>query len=400
MYGCKKITDLPSSICQLKSLEYLSIKDCSSLQTLPVDIGDMQSLIYLNARETGIKELPGSVEMLGNLRDLEMGGQILEAKRSFSQTRVRPIVSLSKFIWTLRLPYCGFSEADVPRDIGSLSNLYSLDLSGNSFLYLPFDFSKLPWLMSLYLNDCENLQTLPSISNLEYLSILELRNCQKLVKITGLDNLPSIEKMNMINCTRLQNPFNEGFFSAPALSISSRKHQLYEPSLQINLESNEIPDWCSNKVAASSICLTMPTVHNNKFLGMVLWFVCRLCDLHELNHLVVTVAHIKRSGFPWMWPFDRPNSHGEVSCVYYLSSVNDRPFKDLSIKGGEQITVENETGRGTVKKIGIHLLYLDQHGNVTTLPGVVDHSYILPTHKDFQQGISTQTTTYPMKSYK
>ncbi|KAL3360044.1 hypothetical protein AABB24_016513, partial [Solanum stoloniferum] len=371
---CKKITDLTSSICQLKSLRILDISDCSSLQTLPVDIGDMQSLRSLLASGTGIRELPGSVEMLGNLINLVIGGLYLEAKRRFSQTRVRPVVSLSKFISILHLPYCGFSEGDVPRNIESLSNLRDLDLSGNNFLYLPFDFSKLPWLKCLFLNDCENLQTLPSLSNLEYLSVLGLRNCQKLVKIRGLDNLPSIWKMDMVNCTCLQNPINEGFFIAHALSISSREHSLYEPSLQINLESNEIPDWCSNKVTAPSICLTMPTVHNNKFLGMVLWFVCRLCDVHELEHFAVTVAHIKRSGLLWSWSFDRSDSH-EVSYVYYLSYSHDTPFKGLNIKGGEQITVENETGRGTVKKIGIHLLYLDQHGNVTSFPGVVDHSY-------------------------
>jgi len=228
--GCKKITDLPSSICQLKSLQLLYINFCSSLQTLPVDIGDMQSLTHLCAWRTGIRQLPGSVEMLRNLKELQVGDGTLEAKRSFSRRRVCRIESLSNFICALCLENCGFTEADVPRDIGSLSNLYHLDLSGNNFLYLPFDFSKLPLLTSLYLNDCENLQTLPSLSNLEHLTILGLRNCQKLVKITGLDNLPLIEWINMINCTHLQNPFNDGFFSAPALSISSRKHQLYEVS--------------------------------------------------------------------------------------------------------------------------------------------------------------------------
>lgn len=56
-------------------------------------------------------------------------------------------------------------------DIGSLSSLISLDLSGNSFLRLPFDFSKLRFLKELCLNDCENLQTLPPVSNLEILEL-------------------------------------------------------------------------------------------------------------------------------------------------------------------------------------------------------------------------------------
>ncbi|KAH0641304.1 hypothetical protein KY285_037890 [Solanum tuberosum] len=365
---CKEITDLPSSICQLKSLEYLDINDCSSLQTLPVDIGDMQSLTHLCAWRTGIRQLPGSVEMLRNLKTLQVGGGILEAKRSFSRRRVRRIESLSNFISALCLENCGFTEADVPRDIGSLSNLYHLDLSGNNFLYLPFDFSKLPLLVSLYLSDCKNLQTLPSISNLQNLKILELGNCQKLVKITGLDNLPLIEWINMINCTHLQNPFNEGFFSAPALSISSRKHQLYEHPLQINLESNEIPDWCSNKVTAPSICLTLPTVHNNNFLGMVLWFVCHFCNVHLPHFVVVTVAHINHSAHLFNLNFDEPDNEGEVSCVYYIPCSDDTLFEGLEIKGGEQISIEDGTGKGTVKKIGVHLLYLDQHGNVTSFP--------------------------------
>ncbi|KAH0637519.1 hypothetical protein KY289_037434 [Solanum tuberosum] len=366
--GCKKITDLPSSICQLKSLQLLYINFCSSLQTLPVDIGDMQSLTHICALGTGIKQLPGSVEMLRNLKELQVGDGTLEAKRSFSRRRVRHIESLSSFISILSFRYCGFTEADIPRDIGSLSNLHNLDLRGNSFLYLPFDFSKLPLLTSLYLNDCENLQTLPSLSNLEHLTILGLRNCQKLVKIRGLDNLPSIWKMDMVNCSCLQNPFNEGFFSAPALSFPSIKHQLYGHPLQINLESNEIPDWCSNKVTAPSICLTLPTVHNNNFLGMVLWFVCHFCNVHLPHFVVVTVAHINHSAHLFNLNFDEPDNEGEVSCVYYIPCSDDTLFEGLEIKGGEQISIEDGTGKGTVKKIGVHLLYLDQHGNVTSFP--------------------------------
>ncbi|KAL3360034.1 hypothetical protein AABB24_016508 [Solanum stoloniferum] len=189
--GCKNITDLPSSICQLKSLEFLDISYCLSLETLPVDIGYMQSLRFLCAQETGIKQLPRSVEMLRNIEKLEVGAEYFEEiRRRFSRRRVPQIESLPISVSHLSLLYCGFHEDNIPRDIGSLSNLTVLNLSGNIFLYLPFDFSKLP-LRCLYLNGCKNLQTLPSMSNLEYLRILELKNCKKLVNITGLDNLPS-----------------------------------------------------------------------------------------------------------------------------------------------------------------------------------------------------------------
>nr|XP_016497030.1 PREDICTED: TMV resistance protein N-like [Nicotiana tabacum] len=217
MSSSEKITYLPSSICQLKSLEDLDVDGCSSIKTLPDNLGDMKSLLCLSASGTGIKQLPRSVEMLRNLLTLRVGGRKREAKRSISGSGVHRIqYSLSTFVSELSLTYCNLSEADIPRDIGSLSSLEYLDLSGNSFHCLPIDFSKLGLLAELCLNDCENLQTLPSVSNLENLAIIELENCQKLVKITELDNLPSIKRIYMINCSSLQNPFNEGFFSAPA----------------------------------------------------------------------------------------------------------------------------------------------------------------------------------------
>ncbi|KAH0635077.1 hypothetical protein KY284_037863 [Solanum tuberosum] len=352
LYACKKITDLPSSTCQLKSLEYLDINDCLSLQTLPADIGDMQSLRHLDAQDTGIKQLPGSVEMLRNLKALQVGGRNLEAKRRVYQKRSHHIESLPISISRLSLRYCGFSDVDIPRDIGTLSNLHDLDLSGNNFLYLPFDFSKLPWLTSLRLNDCVNLQTLPSISNLEYLYILELRNCQKLVKITGLDNLPSIQEIDTLNCTSLQNPFNEGFFSAHALSISPRKYAMFQLRLHIYLQSNEIPDWCSNQVTAPSICFTIPSVYKKKSLGMILWFVCDSQILSQFGHFLVSVSNKKPLVFHWTRYITTPESHGEVSSVYYISCLTSH-YSGLMIKGGEKITVEEGPDKGRVKKIGI-----------------------------------------------
>ncbi|XP_049386925.1 uncharacterized protein LOC125851190 [Solanum stenotomum] len=179
--------------------------------------------------------------------------------------------------------------------------------------------------------------------------------------------------IDVINCTSLQNQFNEGLFSAHALSTSSINYP--DIKLQIYIESNEIPDWCNNKVTASSICLTMPTVQNNEyhFLGMVLWFVSHFCNVTtRLQKFDVSIDQSST----FFWSFYIPDSEGEVSCVYYLSFSNGRPFNGLNIiKGGEQITVMDGSDGGIIKKIGVHLLYLDQHGNVTSFPAVVDHSY-------------------------
>nr|XP_016468479.1 PREDICTED: putative disease resistance protein At4g11170 [Nicotiana tabacum] len=121
MSRCEKLGDLPSSICQLISLEELFIHHCSSIKTLPDNLGDMKSLTFLYADDTGIKQLPRSVEMLRNLVTLRVGGQELEAKRSISGRGVHRIqYSLLTFVAELSLRYCNLSDADIPRDIGIL----------------------------------------------------------------------------------------------------------------------------------------------------------------------------------------------------------------------------------------------------------------------------------------
>ncbi|XP_059301878.1 disease resistance protein RUN1-like isoform X2 [Lycium ferocissimum] len=385
--GCKKLTDLPSSICKLKSLESLKICWCSSLQTLPVGVRDMGGLNTLNAAYAGITQLP--VEMPRNLVQLEIRGQHLEAKAGFSRRRVYRVGSLPTCVVSLTLTYCGLSEADFPKDFGSLSFLQILNLSGNSFHHLPFDFSKLRFLKDLRLNDCENLQTLPSVSNLEYLQTFEIANCEKIVKITEFENIPCIRRINMLNCTSLQNPFNEGFFSAHALAFPSRKYlvslslslsrslaiviifhlHLIKQGLEIYLQCDEykVPDWFNHQVTTSSICFTMPT-HNKKytFLGMFLWCVRSSCPWKGLgfsiagkmtSRVVLRLDNVTRA---------------EHACVLYRSYL-EAPF-DGQIKGGEKIELFELGKEKIVKKIGIHLLYLDQHGKVTSLPALVDYS--------------------------
>ncbi|XP_070021513.1 disease resistance protein RUN1-like isoform X2 [Nicotiana sylvestris] len=369
MSGCEKLTNLPSSICQLISVDYLDINHCSSIKTLPDNLGDMKSLGCLSACGTGIKQLPRSVEMLRNLVILRVGGRKLEAKRSISGRAVHWIqYSLSTFVSLLSLAYCNLSEADIPRDIGSLSSLEYLNLSGNSFYCLPIDFCKLRLLEELYLNDCENLQTLPSVSNLENLERIELYNCQKLAKITELDNLPSIRWINMITCSSRQNPFNEGFFSAPALSRKDPDMFRKMRKIEIYLECNEIPAWCRNQVAVSSMCLIMPKHNEYNFLGMVLWLVSDLFDVPSDDPCFwISIAHKMTPIGTWTF-----EEHRELTFVYYISYLH-KAFDGQMIEGGERIEVWSEDI--TVKKIGIHLLYLDQHGNVISLPGDVDHSY-------------------------
>ncbi|XP_060202499.1 disease resistance protein RUN1-like [Lycium barbarum] len=384
--GCRKLTDLPSSICQLKSLSSLDITSCSSIRTLPVGFGDMRSLKVLLALYTGIKKLARSVEMLRDPVVLEVRDRNLEARRSFSRRRVHHIQSLSTFVSCLSLRCCGLSETDIPTDIGGLYCLEVLDLSGNHFDRLPFGFSKLRFLRFLGLNDCENLQTIPSVSNLEYLNTLSLANCKKLVKITALDNLPSIERIDMLSCSSLKNPFSEGFFSAPALAYQSRKDR--NRGFKIDLQCNEIPDWCNTQVTTSSICFTMPTHKEYKFLGIILWCVFKIVNVRSSSRsqgLNFSIAGKTSSSFHW--PYYEVIRTGQVqrSCVFWRSYL-DTPFNG-QINGGEKMELVELGEENAVKKIGIHLLYLDQQGKVTSLPAVLDHFIQMNRSQEIINGV-------------
>ncbi|XP_056158587.1 disease resistance protein RPV1-like [Syzygium oleosum] len=63
---------LPPTIGDLTSLEYLSLKNCKQLKWLPDSIGNLKSLIELDISKTSIRELPDSIGNLENLKVVKM----------------------------------------------------------------------------------------------------------------------------------------------------------------------------------------------------------------------------------------------------------------------------------------------------------------------------------------
>ncbi|GKE21752.1 disease resistance TIR-NBS-LRR class family protein, partial [Tanacetum coccineum] len=57
----KKIEYLPDSICLLKCLKWLDIRNCFRIGKLPEDIGRLECLKVLDITDTGISHLPQSI---------------------------------------------------------------------------------------------------------------------------------------------------------------------------------------------------------------------------------------------------------------------------------------------------------------------------------------------------
>ncbi|KAH0745204.1 hypothetical protein KY285_006861 [Solanum tuberosum] len=252
--GMKNLVSLPSSICKSKGLVKLYVSECSKLESLPEEIGDLENLEELDASYTLISRPPSSIVRLNKLKSLSFGQPRLEYGVFFVFPQVNEgllslesldlsgcniidgrlledIGSLSS-LKVLNLNYCNIIDGGLPEDIGSLSSLKGLYLKGNNFEHLPQSISKLgaleyldlsrrklpdytrylsfgclSFLLELYLKEInfeERLTQLPvdigCLSSLEE-SYLKGNNFEHLPQ--SISKLGALEYLNLSDCKRL-----------------------------------------------------------------------------------------------------------------------------------------------------------------------------------------------------
>ncbi|KAM5577883.1 disease resistance protein RPV1-like [Rosa sericea] len=167
--NCKNLKSLPSDIGNLMSLKLLNICGCSKLEALPDSLGKIDCLEELDAGGTSISTLPTSICLLGNLKVLSLRGcKGMPGKRPRYPRSFRlPITDSGglRSLTELNLSDCNLQEGTIPKDIGCLSSLLSLNVSKNSFNSLPKSIRQLSKLQNLNLESCKSLQNLPDLSS-------------------------------------------------------------------------------------------------------------------------------------------------------------------------------------------------------------------------------------------
>ncbi|KAB2603593.1 TMV resistance protein N-like [Pyrus ussuriensis x Pyrus communis] len=197
--NCKNLLNLPRDICTLKSLRKLRMQGCSKIDKLP---GDMDHLEFLNLGATMKEPFVG----LKNLRYLISEGSDAKAREGWGLHRLLQlgkshpdppcwgmVLSSLNRLCSLRkliLQDCELCEGDIPDDIGCLSFLERLDLSGNNFVSLPESIRRLSKLDRLYLNRCKRLQELPPLPSNSGLSV-NVDNCTSLKRLRDASKLSS-----------------------------------------------------------------------------------------------------------------------------------------------------------------------------------------------------------------
>ncbi|CAL9020803.1 unnamed protein product [Prunus brigantina] len=206
LMSCKNLTGLPNEICNLKSLKGLNVDGCSKIDELPENMGEMESLTELQLCETSIRQLPRSVYGLKKLYCLSLRGSGSQPNKSrFWQGLPRlyhrnaivlgsldGLCSLGK----LDLSGCGLCEGDLPNDIGCLSYLEELKLSGNNFVSLPASIGCLSKLKLFWVSGCQKLQQLPDLSKLISLVDIDITGCTSLKMLPHLSSNCSLVDIN------------------------------------------------------------------------------------------------------------------------------------------------------------------------------------------------------------
>ena len=219
---CNNLRSLPSSICELKSLTALFCSDCSQLRSFPEIFGEMGNLRKLQLDGTAIEGLPSSIANLRGLRFLNLTecnnlrslpSSICELKSLTALfcsdcSQLRSFPEIFGEMGNLRkLKLDGTAIEELPESIQYLQGLQYLDLTGcNNLVRLPESIGYLKSLMTLCCSSCSNLRVFPKISeNMENLRRLYLSGTSIKELSSSIEHPRGLQYLSLENCSNLVN---------------------------------------------------------------------------------------------------------------------------------------------------------------------------------------------------
>ncbi|XP_063941582.1 disease resistance protein RPV1-like, partial [Daucus carota subsp. sativus] len=210
--GCWMLASLPKTIGNLKALKHLNLFGSASLGKLPENLPE--SLENLNIGMSGLKSLPHSIHLLGNLIELDVpyNSELITLPDNICKLRSLQylIVSACKNLKAL------------PEDLGDITSLRVLRMKETSVSDLPGSIGNLSNLVELILGRNPNLETLAdTICNLRSLEILTIGSCEKLKELPGqMWKITSLRELCIRNTTMLKVEANQIPISLKKLDLS------------------------------------------------------------------------------------------------------------------------------------------------------------------------------------
>ncbi|XP_009779558.1 TMV resistance protein N-like isoform X1 [Nicotiana sylvestris] len=326
----KNLVALPSSICRLKSLVSLNVSGCTKLESLPEEIGDLENLEEFYARYALISRPPSTIVRLNKLKILKFGGLHDGVHFLFP-----PVAEGLRSLEHLDLTCCNLIDEGLPEDIGCLSSLKELYLSGNNFEHLP-----------------------RSIAQLGALRILDLRNCKRLTQLPELppesDTIYADWSNDLICNSLFQN------ISSVQHDISASDSLSLRAFTSVHL-GKKIPSWFLYQGMDSGVSVNLPGnwYIPDKFLGFAVYYSGSLIDT------TTQLIPVCDDGMLWMTQKLALSNHSECDTKYNINFflVPLAGLWDTSKANGK---TPNDYGlirlsfSGVMKDYGLRLLYKEE----------------------------------------
>ncbi|XP_019079004.1 disease resistance protein RPV1 isoform X2 [Vitis vinifera] len=188
---CKSLESLPGCIFKLKSLKTLILSNCSRLKKLPEIQENMESLKKLFLDDTGLRELPSSIEHLNGL-------VLLKLKNCKKLASLPESICKLTSLQTLTLSGCSELKK-LPDDMGSLQCLVKLKANGTGIQEVPTSITLLTKLEVLSLAGCKGGE-----SKSRNLALCLRSSPTKGLRPSFLPVLYSLRKLNLSGCNLLE----------------------------------------------------------------------------------------------------------------------------------------------------------------------------------------------------
>lgn len=223
------LTEVPPEVCNLKSLEELSLAG-NQLRQLPDCIGNLVHLEKLQLSGNYLESLPNSLCSLTALQGFWAHGNLLTAlPEDFGNLEKLRTISLA-----------GNRLGSLPKSISGLTRLQDLGLQGNELTEAPAELGALSALRKLTLNGNQLREIAPQIGHLTNLQELHLQG-------NDLTELPS----EMCNLTALQ-----------TLSVADNHLQSLPAGMAAMLSLNQLWAYGNHLQDLPSDLLDLPAIKN------------------------------------------------------------------------------------------------------------------------------------------